>query len=172
MEKGKKTKSGSVTLSKKEHEELLENAKKGQEYYDKWLRVHADFENTRKRLEKEKLEFLRFANEDLILELLPIIDNLDRAINSHKDPEKDPHLKGVLLIKDDLHKLLEHYGVAKVKSVGEKFNPDFHEAIMLVESKEHPEDIIVEELQVGYTMHGKLIRPASVKVSKNNKEGA
>ena len=162
----KKTKSEKVTLAKKEHEELVENAKRGQEYYDKWLRVHADFENTRKRLEKEKVAFLRFANEDLILELLPIIDNLDRAVNSHKDPKKDPHLKGILLIKDDLHKLLEHYGVAKVKSVGEKFNPDLHAAVMVVDSTEYPEGTVIEEMQAGYTMHEKLIRPASVKVSK------
>ena len=159
-----------VSLPKAEHEALLEKAKKGDEYYDKWLRTHADFENTRKRLEKEKMEFLRFANEDLIVELLPIIDNLDRAINSHKDPEKDPHLKGVLLIKDELHKLLERHGVAKIKSVGEKFDPNFHEAMMLVESEKYQEDMVVEELQSGYTMHSKLIRPASVKVSKKKGE--
>ncbi len=163
----KEKKEAKIALSKKEHEALALKAKERDEYYDKWLRVHADFENTRKRLEKEKIEFLKFANEDIILQLLPIIDNFDRAINSHKVHGKDdPHLKGIILIKDELHKLIESYGVAKIKSVGEKFNPELHEAVMAVESQEDPDGTILEELQAGYTMHGRLIRPASVKVSK------
>jgi len=170
-EKKHKAKPEEVILTKKQYDELAEKAKNTGEYYDKWVRAHADFENTRKRLEKEKLEFLRFANEDLILGLLPIVNNFDRAINSlpNKDKE-DPHLKGVLLIKDELHKLLENYGVVKVKSVGEKFNPEFHEAVLTIDSDEHPEDTVVEELQAGYTMHDRLIRPAQVKVSKNKEE--
>ena len=171
MKKKKKLKEEQVVLSLKEHKELLEKAKKSEEHYNNWLRVHADFENTRKRLEKEKIEFLKFANEDLILQLLPIIDNFDRAINSQKDFDKnDPHLKGILLIKDNLHKLLEDCGVVKIKSLGEKFNPEFHEAVMVVETNEHPDGVVVDELQVGYTMHNRLIRPATVKVSKNKEE--
>ena len=167
----KNTKEETVPLPKKEYDELVEKAKKCGEYYDKWLRVHADFENARKRLEKEKLEFLRFATEDLILELLPIVDNFDRAINSHADADKnDPHLKGVIMIKDELHKLLEDYGVAKIKAAGEKFNPELHEAVTVVESDEHPEGTVLEELQPGYTMQGKVIRPASVKVTKKKEE--
>ena len=167
----RKAKQEEVILSKKEYEGLSEKAKKYEEYYDKWLRVHADFQNTRKRLEKEKLEFLKFANEDLVLQLLPIIDNFDRALNADKNIEKDePHLKGILLIKDDLHRLLENYGVVKLNCVRQKFNPELHEAVMVVESEEHPEGTVVEELQAGYTMHGKLIRPASVKVSKKREE--
>ena len=160
-----------ISLTKKEHEELLKKAKQGEEYYDKWVRVHADFENARKRLEKEKVEFLRFANEDIIVQLLPIIDNFDRAINSQNPKEKeDPHFKGIIMIKDDLHKLLENYGVEKVKSVGEKFNTDFHAAVTAAESDEHPEDTVLEEFQAGYTMHGRLIRPTSVKISKKKEE--
>jgi len=75
-------KKNTITIQKKDYEGLVEKAKNCDEYHDKWLRAHADFENTRKRLEKEKIEFLKFANEDLILQLLPIIDNFDRAINS------------------------------------------------------------------------------------------
>ena len=169
--KHEKTKE-TISLRKKEYDELTANAAKGEEYYNKWLRVHADFENVKKRLEKEKVEFLKFANEDLILQILPIVDNFDRAINSRGTSDKeDPHLKGLFLIKDDLHKLLETYGVEKVKSVGEKFNPEFHEAVMVVESDDHPEEeMVLEELQAGYTMHGRLIRPASVKVSKKKED--
>jgi len=164
-------KKNTITIQKKDYEGLVEKAKNCDEYHDKWLRAHADFENTRKRLEKEKIEFLKFANEDLILQLLPIIDNFDRAINSQKDFDKnDPHLKGIFLIKDNLHKLLEDCGVVKIKSLGEKFNPEFHEAVMVVETNEHPDGVVVDELQVGYTMHNRLIRPATVKVSKNKEE--
>lgn len=157
-----------VSLTKEEFEGLSEKARNAEEHRDKWLRCQAELENTKKRLEKEKAEFLKFAHEDLIMRLLPIVDNFDRAIISVKHTEEsDAVLKGVKLVQKELHALFRDYGVERVKSVGERFDPHVHEAIAVVETDEHPEDIVIEEIQPGYTLKGRLVRPSIVKVTKN-----
>lgn len=156
-----------VTLSKEEFNSLNEKAKKYDEYYDKWLRLQAELENTQKRLNKEKEEFLKFANEDLVIRLLPAVDNFDRALASVKHTkESDAVLEGVKIVQRELHTILKDSGVELIKSVGEKFNPHLHEVIAMVESDQCAEDTIVEEIQTGYTLNGRLIRPSIVKVSK------
>lgn len=167
----KKQVAPAFNITKEEVDALMEKAKKSEEYHDKWLRACADGENTRKRLQKEKEEFIRFANEDLILRLLPIVDNFDRATVSVKHtPELDAVLKGIKLVQKELHSLFKDFGVEVIESVGKKFDPHLHEAIAVVETNEHEEDTIVEEIQAGYTLNGRLVRPCIVKVSKKKQE--
>ena len=135
---------------------------------DQLLRLRADFENTKKRLERDKQDAIKFANERLLLEILPIVDDLDRAMASLSeghDPEKVK--QGLKLAQEELHEVLEEHGVKMVKSVGEPFDPQRHEAVATVESKEK-DGIIVDEVQKGYTLNGRLIRPSRVRIAQKS----
>ncbi len=147
-----------------ELERLKTEAQQAKEQY---LRTLADFENTKKRLHREKEEFIRFASETMVRELLPIVDSLDQALVA-VDKQADPQaiIKGVHLIYRQLLGLLLKEGVVRIPTVGELFDPHKHEAVAQVETTdETPEHTVVEEVQVGYTMHGKVLRPAMVKVA-------
>ena len=136
---------------------------------DQHLRQLAEFENARKRLQREKEEFMKYAAEGVVRELLPVIDGLDQALVA-VDKKSDPQAvaKGVHLIYRQLLGLLEKEGVKRIPTVGEKFDPHLHEAVGQVDApKGTPEGRIMEEVHVGYTMHGRLIRPAMVKVAKS-----
>jgi len=146
-------------------DELALKEKEASEYKDKCLRALAEYENLKKRFAKEKEEFLRFSNEGILLQLLPIIDDFDRAHEAAKRHEHgEVFSKGVEMILNKLHQLLNQNGVEKVKTEGEKFNPHLHEALMAVESSEHPDQTVAEEVAPGYTLNGKLIRAAKVKI--------
>lgn len=160
-----------AVISKKELGELKEKAKLSDSNYDQLLRLKAEFENFKKRTDKEKADFLNFANQSLIYELLDIIDNFERAVDA-ADKTNDHKLlhQGVEMILKNLHSLLKEKGLSKIESVGQIFDPAKHEAISQVESKDQPDNIIVEELQTGYMINGRVIRPAKVKVSVKPKE--
>lgn len=131
------------------------------------LRLQADFDNYRKRTRNEKEELQKFAALNFIEQLLPIADNFERALASSKQTKDfDGLSKGIEMIYAQLFQLMEKEGIEEIQSVGEPFNPEFHQAVMQVESEEHEEGIVVEELQKGYLYHGRVIRPAMVKVSK------
>jgi len=135
---------------------------------DQSLRTLAEFENTKKRLRREQEEFIRFAAETMVRELLPIVDSLDQALVA-VDKQSDPEaiITGVHLIHRQLLGLLEKEGVKRIPTVGEPFDPHKHEAVAQVEATDGTADErIIEEVQVGYTMYGKVIRPAMVKVAK------
>ncbi len=139
-----------------------------QQAKDQYLRMLAEFENTRKRLQREKEEFVKFAAESMVRELLPIVDSLDQALVA-VDKQSDPQaiIKGVHLIYRQLLGLLDKEGVKRIPTVGEPFDPHKHEAVAQVECTDGtPDDTIVEEVQVGYTMNGKVVRPAMVKVAR------
>ncbi|NQT06452.1 MAG: nucleotide exchange factor GrpE [Candidatus Omnitrophica bacterium] len=171
QKKTKKEPKENISIQKSEFTAMVEKARKSDEYYDKWLRLQAEVENTRKRLNKEKEEFIKFANEDIIMRLLPIIDNFDRALASIRHTEEsDAVLEGVKLVQKELHSLFKDYGVEAVKSIGEKFDPHVHEAIAVVETDDHQEDTVVEEIQTGYKLNGRLLRPSVVKVSKKKNQ--
>jgi len=142
--------------------------REAQEAKDQYLRTLADVENTKKRLTREKEEFLRYAAESMARELLPIVDSLDQALVAvDKQSGSDAVVKGVHLIHRQLLGLLTKEGVKRIPTVGEPFDPHRHEAVAQVEAADGtPDNTIVEEVQVGYTMHGKVIRPAIVKVAK------
>jgi len=149
----------------KELERLREEVQTAKEQY---LRTMAEFDNAKKRLMREKEEFARFAAEGMVRALLPILDSLDQALVA-VDKQSDPEavVKGVHLIHRQLLGLLGKEGVKRIPTVGETFDPHQHEAVAQVETDGHPEGTVVEEVQIGYTMHGKVIRPAIVKVAKN-----
>jgi len=157
-----------VTLKESEYLALKEEAGKVKEYVDKMLRLRADFENTHKRLEREKQDFVKFANEGIILELLNILDDLERTLDLAQKHQQDlpAFLKGVGMILAHLYEMLKEYGVRPIEAEGKLFDPHFHEALMQVENKELPEHTIVEELQKGYWMNDRVIRTTKVKVSK------
>jgi len=147
-----------------------EEVQKNKELFNQLLRLKAEFENFRKRTEKNKENYIKFAEEGLIQQLLPVMDNLERAIHSaHNHKDFDSFKQGVIMIQKQLKEILVKSGVADIKAVGEKFDPQKHEIVSEEEDDGHPEETIVEELQKGYTLAGKVIRPAMVKVSKSKK---
>jgi len=141
------------------------------DHYDKLLRLQAEFDNFRKRAAQERAAFIKFANESLILELVAILDDFERSIKS-VEQKKDFDLlhQGVDMISKQLHRLLEEKGLKRIKSKGEKFTPHEHEAIEVVESDKGEEDTVSDELQPGYTLNGRIIRPAKVKVIKKKEK--
>ncbi len=152
----------------KGHAAELERLKQElQQASDKYLRTLADFDNTKKRLHREKEEFVRYAAETMVRELLPIIDSLDQALVA-VDKQSDPQaiITGVHLIYRQLLGLLAKEGVERIPTIGELFDPHKHEAVGQVEIDGKPNDTVAEEVQVGYAMHGKTIRPAMVKIVK------
>jgi len=136
------------------------------DYTDHLKRLQAEFENYCKRVEKERKDVTSFASEKLVVKLLLVFDDFERALQQLKDvPEQTK--KGIEMIFKNLHKMLDEERVVPILAVGQKFDPYKHEAVLQVES-DQPEDVIVEELQKGYTMNGKVIRYAKVKISKNH----
>ncbi len=146
--------------------EPLEEIAKVDETKDQLLRLRADFENTKKRLEKDKFEAIRFANERLLEEILHVVDNFDRAMTSLSeghDPEKVK--QGLKLAQDELHKVLETHGVQIIPSVGKEFDPKVHEAVAVVESDGAKEGFVMDEVQKGYLLNGRLLRPSKVRIA-------
>src|SRR3989338_534139 len=143
------------------------DADKAAEAHDQLLRLKAEFDNAKKRLERDKAESIRYANEKLLSEILHIVDNFDRAMASLSeghDPEKVK--KGLGLAQDDLHKILERHGVQAIKSVGAPFDPQMHEAVAVVEGNDVEDGMIVDEIQRGYLLNGRLLRPSRVRIAK------
>jgi len=133
---------------------------------NKLLRVQADYDNFRKRTQKEKEELAKYASAKLVENLLPAIDNFDRALAaSAASGDYEALAKGLEMIYRQLLNTMEAEGLAAMEAVGTPFNPEFHQAVMTVETDEFEEGIVVEELQKGYMLKDKVIRPAMVKVS-------
>lgn len=158
----------SVTLQESEYLQLKADAAKAQEHWDKFVRQQADIENIRKRLDKEKQDFLKFANEGIIVDLLNILDDLERTVALAQERHQDVavFLKGVEMILAHVYDLLKKYGVRAIDAHGKAFDPGCQEALMQVENKDLPEHTVVEVLQKGYLMHDRVIRTAKVSVSK------
>jgi molecular chaperone GrpE len=159
-------------------EETLESKlavqeKEARENYDRFLRLSAEFENFKKRMEKEKNDAYKFATENLIKELLPVLDNLERALD-HGEAKSDPQglLAGVELTLKGLHSVLEKFGVTSVDASGKEFDPNLHEAVMVQEDARQPGGTVLNQLQKGYLLHSRLIRPAMVVVSKRPDSGS
>ncbi|CAM2832756.1 nucleotide exchange factor GrpE [Paenibacillus sediminis] len=137
-----------------------------EEHQQRQLRTQADFDNFRKRTLKEKEELAKYASMKLITELLPVVDNFERALaSSGSSTDLQSFTKGVEMIFRQLEGVLAAEGLSAMQTVGEPFNPEFHQAIMQVESEEYEEGIVVEEVQKGYMLKDKVLRPAMVKVS-------
>ncbi len=138
---------------------------------DRFLRVAADLENTRKRLEREASEGVCYANESLLREILPVVDNLERAIeHSEKEADYKSLLDGVRMTLKGFIDGLAKFGCKPVEAIGKSFDPNYHEAIMQQESSEHEENQVMVEVRRGYTLNDRLIRPSMVVVSKKPKQ--
>ena len=154
-----------------EYEELKKMALEREEYYNKWLKVHAEYENTRRRMEKEKLDSFRFANENIITRLFPIVDNFDMALDAmEKAEDKTAVMNGIRLVQKEFHRVLDDNGVERIKTVGEMFDPNMHEAVTALETEVVPDGQIIEEVRTGYLLNGRLLRAAQVVVAKNDND--
>ncbi|MFH0876813.1 MAG: nucleotide exchange factor GrpE [Candidatus Omnitrophota bacterium] len=157
-----------VVLKKEEFDKLQTEAQKAQEHWDRLLRQQADFENLRKRLERDKQEFVKFANEDLIAELLGILDDLERSVEAAEKKQEnfEAFLKGIEMILVHLYELLKKRGVAPIDAEGKKFDPHEHEALMQTETPDQEDGIVLEAMQKGYKINGRVLRTAKVRVAK------
>jgi len=143
---------------------LQEALEKADRYLGNWQRSEADFANYKKRVEQERAEYAHFANAGLISALLPVVDDLERALeNAAGDPKAATWVEGVQLIYRKLRSVLEEHGLTEIETEGSMFDPNLHEAVMCVEGEE---GIVCEEVQKGYRLRDRLLRPAMVKVGK------
>ena len=146
---------------------LEEVRNKLQESEEMVLRLAADFDNTKKRLERERDTSLKYAEENILKELLPGIDNIERAMDqAHEAKSIESLLEGVTLTRDGLLAVLEKFGVKAIESAGEPFDPNIHEAIAMEETDAMEPNFVLREFQKGYVYKDRLLRPAKVIVSK------
>lgn len=146
--------------------QLEEQAAKAEDFYKRLARLQADYENFRRRTRLEKEELCKYASEQLVLRLLPVLDNFQRALAAEGDSLQD-YKSGVEMIYRQFQDVLSLEGVEAIPAVGEPFDPVKHEAVFREESEEYPENTIIEELRRGYFLKDKVIRPSMVKVSKS-----
>ena len=142
---------------------------RAEENYDRVLRITAEFENYKKRMERETNDFRKFANESLIKDILPIVDNLERALEipyGNNEKALQAMREGVQMTLKGLLNSLEKFGVVPIESLDKPFDPNFHQAVIQKESEGHSENTVSEEFQKGYMMRDRLLRPAMVVVSK------
>lgn len=147
--------------------ELAKAKAEANEYLQLLQRTQADFENFRRRARQEREEILKYGACRLVENMLPVLDNFERALKA-EGQDLESFLAGVSLIFRQLQDVLQKEGVKPIEAVGTEFDPTKHEAVMGVESPDHPDNTVVEEVQKGYYLHDKVIRPAMVKVAKNS----
>jgi len=147
-------------------EDVQEIARERDDYYDRLLRKTAELENYRKRVERERRELAEYAAADILTELLPLIDDLERALVADSETGAEAYRKGVELIHAQMLELLRKRGVTPIEAVGHQFDPYLHQAVTHEAAPGHPEGEVVEELRRGYKLRGRLLRPAMVKVAK------
>lgn len=147
--------------------ELEKNQQENQKNHDLYLRSLAELENFKKRAARDKEEYSKFALLPLIQKLLPVIDDLERAL-AQFDSSKDLEglSKGVEMITRSLQEIIKNEGVEPIEALGKAFDPQYHQPLIVEESDEHSENTVIEEFQTGYILHGRVIRPSLVKVSK------
>jgi molecular chaperone GrpE len=149
-------------------EPQAEKTPEAQDYYERLLRCAAEIENLKKRQEREKAELLQFANENLIKELLPVVDNLELALEHGRQLDAPPPLlEGLELVYQGFLKALTRFGVTPIVAVGQSFDPAFHNAVMQEETTDAEDCAILKELQKGYLLQSRLLRPAMVVVARN-----
>ena len=152
-----------------EKERLLEEKEKElEELRDLYVRKLAEFDNYRKRTQREFIDLVKNANADLILQILPVVDDFERSLRAANDHTEnfEAFIEGVRMIYQKLLGVLEKQGVKRIESVGKPFDPEKHEALMQVESSEHEPNTVVEEHQAGYVLNDRVLRHAKVIVSK------
>ncbi len=136
-------------------------------HYDRWIRLKAEFENYKKRTQKEFATLIKTANEDLIVQLISVLDNIERSLN-HVEDDTDPQAlkKGIEMILEQFKGVLSKEGLRTIESLGKPFDPDFHEAVMQLEEEGQDSSTVIEEVEKGYMLKDKVIRHAKVVVNK------
>ena len=133
---------------------------------ERYLRLLAEFQNFKKRSAKEKSDIHAYANEKIIGDLLPILDNFERALASNAIDDPEAYAKGMSMIFEQMKTALEKAGLQEIEALGKEFNPNMHNAVVSEESDEHESGHVSKELQKGYTLNGKVVRPTMVAVAK------
>lgn len=143
-----------------------------EEYKDKYLRLYAEFENARKRMERDKMEFVKYANEGVLTDFLDLVDNWERCVEVAKKQHDDygAFLKGVEMTWKQIEEFLKKNNVKVIEARGKKFDHNYHEVLMQEENEDVEEDTVLEEYQKGYTLNNKVIRTVKVKLSKNKEK--
>jgi molecular chaperone GrpE len=157
------------TLTAEQLEELKQRAAKANENWERLLRTTADFDNYKKRATREKQDAIRFANENLLEKLVPVLDSFDMALAAaqNKQPDSAQSLvTGISMVYQQLKSAMADAGLEEIDAAGKPFDPNFHEAISQQENSELPEGQVVQQIRRGYKLRERLLRPASVIVSK------
>ena len=158
------------TKLKETREELEKERAKSEDYLRRLQYLQADFENYRKRVEKEMSDNRQFGNQRLLSDLIIVNDEMELALREAEESKESPTIvEGVGMVRKRLQSILSKEGVEKIRGLGSRFNPDFHEAALRVESDKE-DGTIVEEIRQGYTLRGKVLRPSIVKVAENPAE--
>ena len=147
-------------------EDRASHERQAQEYYERLLRLTAEFDNYKKRMAREKADFMRYANESLIKDLLESLDNLERALSHEAENGTEGLAEGVRLTLKMLLETLARHGVKPVEAIGQPFDPNFHEAVSQAGADHVANNHVIEEYQRGYLLHDRLLRPAMVLVCK------
>lgn len=155
-----------VVLSKQEYDDLQKRLAELEALKERLLHSAADFENAKKRLTRERDEFVKFSQENLVRDILPVLDNFERAL-SHAGEGGEANLKGIVagveMVRKQLFEILKNQGLKKLQTKGEKFDPHHHESVGYVHES-GPEDVVVDEVESGYMLHDRLLRAAKVRV--------
>ena len=150
-------------------EQVQKLAAEKQDLTNTLVRLQADFDNYRKRTEKERDQARHRGVENLIEQLLPVLDGFDRALAAHDDPAYEDYRKGFELIRKQLWDLLAKQGVHRIESVGKEFDPNVHHAVEHVPTNDYPDGAVIDEFQPGYMFHHRVLRPAMVRVASGRK---
>jgi molecular chaperone GrpE len=150
--------------------ELEATRAKAEEHLYNWQRSAADFSNYKRRTDEERSTVSQFSNAILIGKLLAVLDDFDRALDNVPSDVHDPWLEGVQLVERKLRGLLESEGVTPIEAVGQPFDPNLHEAVVHDDTADYPDNHVIGELQRGYRLHDRVIRPSLVRVANNPKE--
>jgi molecular chaperone GrpE len=149
-------------------EQLEAKEAKAKENYDLYLRAMAEMDNLRKRTAREKADTIKYGKEEIIKDILPFLDSMDRALEHADTSDARAFIDGIRLMQDQLLCCLQKHGVERIESMGEDFDPNLHEALMLLDSADHRDNQIVSEMEKGYLLNGRLIRPSRVCVCKRD----
>ena len=154
-----------ILVKAAEYQKLIEETA---EYKDKYMRLFAEFDNARKRMERERQEFVKYSNEELLSEFLNILDDLERSVEAAKAKHEDyaAFLKGIEMVMAHVYEMLRKNNLRPIESVGKKFDPHCHEALMQEETDQADDEVVLEEFQRGYFLGDRVIRSAKVKVAK------
>jgi molecular chaperone GrpE len=151
-------------------QELEAVREQSDEHLRSWQRAAADFSNYRRRVDEERQAVAQFASAVLIGKLLSVLDDFDRALENVPEDAHEGWVDGVRLVERKLRGVLESEGVAAIEAVGQPFDPNIHEAVVHEETADHPDNLVIGELQRGYRLHDRVLRPALVRVANNPKE--